>query len=827
MRTPDDHAYLDKTYGSSSTTPTPVPQMDYKDTVAGQMQSMGMDPTFANRSKMAEEYGITGYSGSMEQNMKLLDLIKSGGPNTGVEKPVETTISDTNLLTQTPTAAISTPTPTPERKVVIQDNRKPVTQTSEEDIKILNNIQNMGLRRSGQWLNLTEEDKLAAYKRGSKFEQMPMQSYSFGGVVKMLKYAPGGEVGAAPSGKQDAAVSFMIKKDLAKVKKASTREELSSLRKEMESTYGPESAIFTATNRKLYEFDATDDQKKAVNTQLPLDDKPVVGDIFKYISGKVDKVQDEVINKAGTSTAEILGNTPEKKLGTMSSSGEDLSLPNWGRAKNEQQKLNNLILADRNAGKTNLEMLAEDDIIGDKTREAMAAYSGKGYARPELFSEANLAQYEKNIAAGMKIGGNAEKKETVKNPLNKVPTGFLDDAIGMIKNNQEQTNKTIDEKRNSGNDALLSNIPKVGQKIEPKKVNESNLKSLGFGQLNSKDVQVGDGDGVKINGIDYRIGDIDGVKAWFDAAETRFKGNKAQYKSGKSTYQNTAKQTFEELVKNTDKLYFKDTGKKTGDGRPIGLLYYGDKNNPGLFHSSDSAMVKKGEAIYGMKKGSTEKQTDRQKDISKDAAPFLYHDSPFNARRTGDNLINNSELGKPNIMEGSVGNIFGFNSAYKIPKVESKKTEVLRKANGELYPISDETDSPYKTKNIVQKTNEYIKGITKIDAKKERTIKYENNRDSKAKEVDDINEKQEILRRAAVNQSHKKDSKSSYSLKEGYLDFVGDDTDKYKRKKYLYDEVNSNFQKILSNKKYSHLSIDEKYSMLQRYYSDKLKNSKK
>jgi hypothetical protein len=178
MRTPDDHAYLDKTYGSSSTTPTPVPQMDYKDTVAGQMQSMGMNPTFANRSKMAEEYGITGYSGSMEQNMKLLDLIKSGGPKTGLEKPVETTISNTNLLTQTPTVAISTPTPIPERKVVIQDNRKPVPGRSQQDLQDLKTIREQGLgllRGAGSAVPLHPDKQLEFYRAG-KLTKMPIAS---------------------------------------------------------------------------------------------------------------------------------------------------------------------------------------------------------------------------------------------------------------------------------------------------------------------------------------------------------------------------------------------------------------------------------------------------------------------------------------------------------------------------------------------------------------------------------------------------------------------------------------------------------------------------
>ena len=91
MRTPAEHKEFQKKYGNyknnnttniSSKIPE-VPQMQYKDTIAGQLESMGIKPTFENRKKLAEEYGLNNYSGSMDQNVKLLQLVKFGKkPNT-------------------------------------------------------------------------------------------------------------------------------------------------------------------------------------------------------------------------------------------------------------------------------------------------------------------------------------------------------------------------------------------------------------------------------------------------------------------------------------------------------------------------------------------------------------------------------------------------------------------------------------------------------------------------------------------------------------------------------------------------------------------------
>jgi len=93
---------------------------------------------------------------------------------------------------------------------------------------------------------------------------------------------------------------------------------------------------------------------------------------------------------------------------------EDKSLPNWGRAKTQQEILNKLIKEDKSIEKSGA--LVEDDIIGPKTIEAMRKYEANGsYKRPVLFSDENLAQYKKNVE-GMNKTKDTEKKSTLVNP---------------------------------------------------------------------------------------------------------------------------------------------------------------------------------------------------------------------------------------------------------------------------------------------------------------------------------------------------------------------------------------------------------------------------
>lgn len=73
------------------------------------MVSIGQDPSFANRKKIALKYNIVPYSGTAEQNIKLLDLLK--GTSAKPEQTAKSTQTSTeapNLKTITVTATAYT-----------------------------------------------------------------------------------------------------------------------------------------------------------------------------------------------------------------------------------------------------------------------------------------------------------------------------------------------------------------------------------------------------------------------------------------------------------------------------------------------------------------------------------------------------------------------------------------------------------------------------------------------------------------------------------------------------------------------------------------------
>lgn len=68
------------------------------------LKSKGQDSSYSARKKLAQQYGITNYSGSEEQNIKLLNAVKSGTKTSG------TTSSKPTTTTPTTTTTVTTPT---------------------------------------------------------------------------------------------------------------------------------------------------------------------------------------------------------------------------------------------------------------------------------------------------------------------------------------------------------------------------------------------------------------------------------------------------------------------------------------------------------------------------------------------------------------------------------------------------------------------------------------------------------------------------------------------------------------------------------------------
>lgn len=307
--------------------------------------------------------------------------------------------------------------------------------------------------------------------------------------------------------------------------------------------------------------------------------------------------------------------TPEdtKKISNVISKqktkGDDKTMPNWGRAQKEQMMLNDLIRKDIASGKTDMNVLAEDDIIGDLTLAAMNRYEGKGYTRPELFKDKWLAEYKKQ---------------------------WEEMQSGKKSQQQKQTSQQSSNKKQVFN-------PDVN--VIPKKQNENYLTAAGFKKMNSSQIEeVGDGDGIKVNGKNYRLAGIDDAGAFFDAAESRYYKDNIKMMQYQTSFmgfdfsdatsrilgKNESTKTLKDAIGNKN-VMIKEGG-TTKDGRSTAVLYYQDDLNPMLYHSADSLIVTKGQGVYGMNFNDS-KMTPRQKDITSKAEKYNYPTTPYNARK--------------------------------------------------------------------------------------------------------------------------------------------------------------------------------------------------
>jgi LysM repeat protein/GH25 family lysozyme M1 (1,4-beta-N-acetylmuramidase) len=142
-----------------STTSGNISLVDY-------MKSKGMDASFANRSKLAGQYGIANYSGSAAQNLALLAKLESG------EQPSNLNFDNSRLNTSQPAPrpdnsniVVSTKanTSTSTYKVVRGDTLSGIAKrygTTTSKLASINGIKNINVLRIGQVLKLTSSAKV-------------------------------------------------------------------------------------------------------------------------------------------------------------------------------------------------------------------------------------------------------------------------------------------------------------------------------------------------------------------------------------------------------------------------------------------------------------------------------------------------------------------------------------------------------------------------------------------------------------------------------------------------------------------------------------------
>lgn len=270
--------------------------------------------------------------------------------------------------------------------------------------------------------------------------------YNFGGLVKKMrdggeirKYGDGGEVEPPKVTPEKVALIKEIKGHYDRLGGPAT---VRAYGKKIDEAFGAEDPIgqsihaILMKNEGNFNVDYSSspskgggyEERKIVNKGTKEDTyvNKGMGTIYDYFSGNIS--DDGLVQSlsagsggsmdSGTNVGKTYleqmpgvvtptGTGAEKKPAQVTAPGtmkEDRTLPNWGRLKNEQVKLNQLIQNDTSADKPKL--LDTDDVLGKLTGDAMDYYEKKGaYKRPELFSEANVEQYKKNASAGIGIGG--------------------------------------------------------------------------------------------------------------------------------------------------------------------------------------------------------------------------------------------------------------------------------------------------------------------------------------------------------------------------------------------------------------------------------------
>lgn len=75
------------------------------------LKSRGMDSSYSNRKKLAQQYGIDGYAGTAEQNTRLLSNMQSGAPQTPPSAPQNTQPSGNDNVTVIPVNNIKQESP--------------------------------------------------------------------------------------------------------------------------------------------------------------------------------------------------------------------------------------------------------------------------------------------------------------------------------------------------------------------------------------------------------------------------------------------------------------------------------------------------------------------------------------------------------------------------------------------------------------------------------------------------------------------------------------------------------------------------------------------
>lgn len=202
------------TSGVVTTPPVIISNSSGNISLVNYMASKGMDFSFANRSKLASEYGIANYTGSAAQNLALLAKLESG------EQPSNMNFDNSKLNTSQPaprpdnsnvplsavkstttsvksTNVTKATTSTSTYKVVSGDSLSKIAKkfgTTTSNLQNLNGIKNVNLIRVGQVLKIkstsasvTTSSSKVTYHKVTKNETVSELAKRYGSSIAQIK----------------------------------------------------------------------------------------------------------------------------------------------------------------------------------------------------------------------------------------------------------------------------------------------------------------------------------------------------------------------------------------------------------------------------------------------------------------------------------------------------------------------------------------------------------------------------------------------------------------------------------------------------------------
>lgn len=155
----------------SSGTSKPIPSATTSESIVDYLNSKKVDSSFANRKKIAAAHGISNYSGTADQNEKLLASVKKNGikPNKVETKPATSSYKGDSIVDYLNSIKVDS-SPGNRKKLAAQYGIKNYTGTASQNLALLNAMRNKNVTKTG---STYKGNSLVDYLKSIKVDSSP------------------------------------------------------------------------------------------------------------------------------------------------------------------------------------------------------------------------------------------------------------------------------------------------------------------------------------------------------------------------------------------------------------------------------------------------------------------------------------------------------------------------------------------------------------------------------------------------------------------------------------------------------------------------------